>query len=57
MREQIGTAEMDGLEAVLRKQLHLIGRHPRSLNLGFPNAFDRLNQRTGSGWGGNFRAH
>ncbi|MEQ1612387.1 MAG: murein L,D-transpeptidase family protein [Hyphomicrobiaceae bacterium] len=38
----------EGFYEVTRKQLHLIGRHPRSLNLGFPNAFDKINQRTGS---------
>lgn len=38
----------EGFYDVTRKQLHLIGRHPRSLNLGFPNAFDRVNLRTGS---------
>lgn len=38
----------EGFYDVTRRQLHLIGRHPRSLNLGFPNAFDKLNQRTGS---------
>ena len=38
----------EGFYEVTRKQLHLIGRHPRSLNLGFPNSFDKVNQRTGS---------
>ena len=38
----------EGFYEVTRKQLHLIGRHPRSLNLGFPNAFDKVNLRTGS---------
>jgi murein L,D-transpeptidase YafK len=38
----------EGFYEVTRKQLHLIGRHPRSLNLGFPNAYDKVNQRTGS---------
>ena len=38
----------EGFYTVTRQQLHLIGRHPRSLNLGFPNAFDKVNQRTGS---------
>ena len=38
----------EGFYEVTRRQLHLIGRHPRSLNLGFPNAFDKVNQRTGS---------
>lgn len=38
----------EGFYDVSRRQLHLIGRHPRSLNLGFPNAFDKSMQRTGS---------
>ncbi|MEQ1649074.1 MAG: L,D-transpeptidase family protein [Hyphomicrobiaceae bacterium] len=38
----------EGIYTVSSKQLHLIGRHPRSLNLGFPNALDRQFQRTGS---------
>jgi murein L,D-transpeptidase YafK len=38
----------EGFYEVTRRQLHLIGRHPRSLNLGFPNAYDKVNQRTGS---------
>jgi len=38
----------EGIYTVTQKQLHMIGRHPRSLNLGFPNAFDRQYQRTGS---------
>ena len=38
----------EGVYTVTQKQLHLIGRHPRSLNLGFPNALDRQYQRTGS---------
>ncbi len=38
----------EGFYEVTRQQLHLIGRHPRSLNLGFPNAFDKSMQRTGS---------
>jgi hypothetical protein len=38
----------EGIYTVSAKQLHLIGRHPRSLNLGFPNALDRQFQRTGS---------
>jgi murein L,D-transpeptidase YafK len=38
----------EGFYDVTRQQLHLIGRHPRSLNLGFPNAFDKSLQRTGS---------
>jgi murein L,D-transpeptidase YafK len=38
----------EGFYEVTRQQLHLIGRHPRSLNLGFPNAYDKSMQRTGS---------
>lgn len=38
----------EGVYTVSSKQLHMIGRHPRSLNLGFPNALDRQFQRTGS---------
>lgn len=38
----------EGVYTVSSNQLHLIGRHPRSLNLGFPNALDRQMSRTGS---------
>ncbi len=38
----------EGFYTVTRRQLHRIGRHPRSLNLGFPNAFDKAQSRTGS---------
>jgi murein L,D-transpeptidase YafK len=38
----------EGIYSVTSRQLHLIGRHPRSLNLGFPNALDRSYSRTGS---------
>lgn len=38
----------EGVYTVTQKQLHMIGRHPRSLNLGFPNAYDKQYQRTGS---------
>ncbi len=38
----------EGVYTVNARQLHLIGRHPRSLNLGFPNALDRQMSRTGS---------
>jgi murein L,D-transpeptidase YafK len=38
----------EGFYTVTRRQLHRIGRHPRSLNLGFPNAFDKSFSRTGS---------
>jgi murein L,D-transpeptidase YafK len=38
----------EGIYTVSQRQLHLIGRWPRSLNLGFPNSFDRSHARTGS---------
>jgi murein L,D-transpeptidase YafK len=38
----------EGVYTVNWKQLHMVGRHPRSLNLGFPNVYDRQFQRTGS---------
>jgi murein L,D-transpeptidase YafK len=38
----------EGVYTVNWKQLHMVGRHPRTLNLGFPNAYDRQFQRTGS---------
>ncbi len=38
----------EGFYTVTRRQLHRIGRHPRSLNLGFPNAFDKSQARSGS---------
>ncbi len=38
----------EGVYTVSSQQLHLVGRHPRSLNLGFPNALDRQMSRTGS---------
>ena len=38
----------EGFYTVTRRQLHRIGRHPRSLNLGFPNTFDKAQSRTGS---------
>jgi hypothetical protein len=38
----------EGFYAVGRRQLHRIGRWPRSLNVGYPNAYDRANGRTGS---------
>jgi murein L,D-transpeptidase YafK len=38
----------EGFYSVTRKQLHLFGRHPRSLDLGFPNALDQALNRTGS---------
>ena len=38
----------EGLYSVGTEQLHLKGRQPRSLDLGFPNALDRALTRTGS---------
>jgi murein L,D-transpeptidase YafK len=38
----------EGIYTVTSRQLHLIGRWPRSINLGFPNSFDRSYARTGS---------
>ncbi len=38
----------EGFYTVTRRQLHLAGRWPRSLNLGFPNVFDKVQSRTGS---------
>jgi murein L,D-transpeptidase YafK len=38
----------EGFYTVGRKQLHLFGRHPRSLDLGFPNSLDQVHNRTGS---------
>jgi murein L,D-transpeptidase YafK len=38
----------EGFYFVGVQQLHLVGRHPRSLNIGFPNAFDRALGRSGS---------
>ncbi|MEO0730982.1 MAG: murein L,D-transpeptidase family protein, partial [Pseudomonadota bacterium] len=38
----------EGVYTVGRRQLGLIGRWPRSLNLWFPNAYDKANDRTGS---------
>ena len=38
----------EGFYTVSRRQLHQSGRWPRSLNLGFPNRFDRGQGRTGS---------
>ena len=38
----------EGFYSVTRKQLHLFGRHPRSLDLGFPNSLDQALNRTGS---------
>ena len=38
----------EGFYSVGARQLHRIGRWPRSLNLGYPNTFDRAHSRTGS---------
>jgi murein L,D-transpeptidase YafK len=38
----------EGVYTLSRRQLHMVGRHPRSLNLGFPNTLDRSLKRTGS---------
>ena len=38
----------EGFYTITRSQLHLIGRHPRSLNLGFPNPYDKALGRNGS---------
>lgn len=38
----------EGFYTITRRQLHRIGRWPRSLNLGFPNVYDRSLARSGS---------
>lgn len=38
----------EGFYTITRRQLHRVGRWPRSLNLGFPNVYDRSLARTGS---------
>ena len=38
----------EGFYTITKRQLHYSGRWPRSLNIGFPNAFDRSLLRTGS---------
>jgi murein L,D-transpeptidase YafK len=38
----------EGFYTVTRAQIHHIGRWPRSLNLGFPNEFDKAQARGGS---------
>jgi murein L,D-transpeptidase YafK len=38
----------EGVYTVTQKQVHISGRHPKALNLGFPNILDRQYQRTGS---------
>jgi murein L,D-transpeptidase YafK len=38
----------EGFYTVTRRQLYHLGRWPRSINLGFPNTFDRAQKRNGS---------
>lgn len=38
----------EGFYTVSRRQLHRSARHPKALNLGFPNALDKSFDRTGS---------
>ena len=38
----------EGFYTITSRQLHRVGRWPRSLNLGFPNAFDKAHNRSGS---------
>ena len=38
----------EGFYTISRRQLHLSGRWPRALNLGYPNAFDRAQTRNGA---------
>lgn len=38
----------EGFYSIGPRQLHRVGRWPRSLNIGFPNTFDRAHGRTGS---------
>ncbi len=38
----------EGFYSIGPRQLHRIGRWPRSLNIGYPNTFDRAHGRTGS---------
>jgi murein L,D-transpeptidase YafK len=38
----------EGIYSISARQLHFVGRWPRSINLGFPNAFDKALSRTGS---------
>ncbi len=38
----------EGFYSIGARQLHRIGRWPRSLNIGYPNTFDRAHGRTGS---------
>lgn len=38
----------EGFYSVADRQMRLFGRWPQAFNLGFPNAYDRANRRTGS---------
>jgi murein L,D-transpeptidase YafK len=38
----------EGVYTVTSRQVHISGRHPKALNLGFPNPLDKQFQRTGS---------
>jgi len=38
----------EGFYTVTRRQLHRSARHPRALNLGFPNTYDKVLDRTGN---------
>jgi murein L,D-transpeptidase YafK len=38
----------EGFYTISSRQLHRLGRWPRAMNLGFPNAFDRVHDRDGS---------
>jgi murein L,D-transpeptidase YafK len=38
----------EGFYTITRRQLHRSARHPKALNLGFPNALDKSFERTGS---------
>jgi murein L,D-transpeptidase YafK len=38
----------EGFYTIANRQLHHLGRWPRAINLGFPNAYDRAHDRNGS---------
>jgi murein L,D-transpeptidase YafK len=38
----------EGVYSISARQLHFVGHWPRSINLGFPNAYDKALSRTGS---------
>lgn len=38
----------EGFYTITKRQLHHVGRWPRAMNLGFPNAYDRAHKRDGS---------